>query len=276
MCKHSINFHHINSISLSHSPTTDQHHPRETFGGSCQLSELLLAIRVSKIKYRALTASLRQWALFFSSLKSGGKKPPETAFTKCICADNSKGRVLPLWAIITGTLLAANPHRAKDWNNEGCRTPPSPGTATPHRQGHGEQVTCPEPSSTGPCPTRRGLGSCVEPGKVAGLSRALVSRRHSTGCQDEEPSSSESLTLAGTRWSQQSQPDRALGWQPGSGSESPGETSAIGSMSAFPELWEEGPAFSFAEFYLQLTEVNKPTSSTKAEASLDRNLKPCM
>lgn len=72
LCKHSINFYHINSISLSHSPATDQHHPQETFGGSYQLSELLLALRVSKIKYRALTASLRQWALFFSSLEGGG------------------------------------------------------------------------------------------------------------------------------------------------------------------------------------------------------------
>lgn len=132
LCKHSINFYHINSISLSHSPATDQHHPQETFGGSYQLSELLLALRVSKIKYRALTASLRQWALFFSSLEGGGgrKKKKETAFTKCICAHNGKGRVLPLQAIITGTLLAANPHRAKDWNTEGCQRSASPGTAT--------------------------------------------------------------------------------------------------------------------------------------------------
>lgn len=167
------------------------------------------------------------------------------------------------------------------WNAPGCKPTQSQGLKhwglseiCQPRHSHREQVTCSKPSSTGPCLTRWGLRSCVGPGKVAGLSRALVSRRPSTGCQDKEPSSSESLTLTGTRWSQRSQPDRALGRQPGSGSESPGEPSAIGSMSAFHELWEEGPAFSFAEFYLQMTEVNKPTSCTKAEASWDINLKP--
>lgn len=32
----------------------------------------------------------------------------------------------------------------------------------------------------------------------------------------------------------------------------------------FHELWEEAPAISFAEFYLQLTEFNEPTSLYKS------------
>lgn len=108
----------------------------------------------------------------------------------------------------------------------------------------------------GQCPSRCWPG----PGKVPGSTRS--SSGHSAGVRGKAELFWTCPPPAGTRWAQESPPEGALG-----DSQSPGETSAIGSTSDFHKLWEEAPAISFAELYLQLTEVNEPIplckSSTK-------------